>query len=163
MAAWKWILGTFVLFAGVGCRHGDAVTVREEPGARDSSPAAFYSEPEEGVRPKGGTLSARIWALIAQGQFAEAEVLIAEGTAAGLLSKPAANRMLEEIAKLTTRLGQLPARLHRVPDFPSQLKEHTLYEIEQMLASGDFKLATKAQLLMAQKLIRQQPRLMQKL
>jgi hypothetical protein len=163
MAAWKWLLGVFVLFVAVGCSHGDAVTSRGDTRWRGASPAASYAEPREGARLECGTLPARIWALIGQGQFAEAEVLIAEGAAAGLLSKPAANRMLEEISKLTTRLGQLPARLHRVPDFPSQLKEHTLYEIEQMLASGDFKLATKAQLLMAQKLIRQQPRLMQKL
>lgn len=162
MAAWKWLLGAFVLFGAVGCSHGDAVTVRGDARWRSASNVAFYDEPQEGERLECGTLPARIWALIGQGQFAEAEVLIAEGAAAGLLSKPAANRMLEEIAKLTMRLGQLPARLQRAPDFPSQLKEHTLYEIEQMLAHGDFVLATKPQLLMAQKLLRQQPRLMQK-
>jgi hypothetical protein len=70
--------------------------------------------------------------------------------------------MLEEIAKLTTRLGQLPGRLHRAPDFPSQLKDYTLYQIERMLKTSDFSLATKAQLQMAQKLIRQETRLMQK-
>jgi hypothetical protein len=100
--------------------------------------------------------------LTGQGQFAEAEALIAEGTVAGLLSKPQATRMLEEIAKLTTRLGQLPGRLHRATDFPSQLKDYTLYQIERMLKTSDFSLATKAQLQMAQKLIRQETRLMQK-
>lgn len=160
--AWKWLLSMFLLFGSVGCSHGDAVTVRGDTRWRGTSPAASHHQTQEGERFECGTLPARIWALIGQGQFAEAEMLIAEGAAAGLLSKPAANRMLEEIAKLTMRLGQLPARLQRVPDFPSQLKEHTLYEIEQMLAHGSFILATKPQLLMAQKLIRQQPRLMQK-
>lgn len=56
----------------------------------------------------------------------------------------------------------IPARLQRVRDFPSQLKDYTLQQIEQMLFSKDFSIATQEQLKMAQKLIRQQPRLMEK-
>lgn len=150
MPGWKWLLGALVLFLW-GCSHGGAAAAYESS-----------HEPEEGVRFKGSTLSARIWVLIGRGEFAEAQALIEEGTASGLLSKPAASRMLEEIGKLTTRLGDLPARLQRAPDFPSQLKDRTLYQIEQMLKAGDFSLATQAQMQMAQKLIRQTDRLMQK-
>lgn len=104
----------------------------------------------------------RIWALIAQGQFAEAQVLIAESTAAGLLSQTQATRMLERITLLGTRLGQVPATLQRVKDFPSQLREHTLFQIKQLLERKDFTLATQAQLKLAEKLIEQQERLMEK-
>jgi hypothetical protein len=152
-----------VLLTTWGCGHGDATVTREESGARQvAGEVPFNGELEEGARAECSTLSTRIWVLIGQGQFAEAEALIAEGTVAGLLSKPQATRMLEEVAKLTMRLGQLPGRLHRAPDFPSQLKDFTLYQIERMLKTNDFSLATKAQLQMAQKLIRQEARLMQK-
>ncbi len=50
----------------------------------------------------------------------------------------------------------------RAKDFPSQLREHTLHEIEQMLNRKDFSLATQAQLKMAKKLILEAPRLMEK-
>jgi hypothetical protein len=119
--------------------------------------------PDEGVRVKGSTVVTRIHALIAQGQFAEAEALIAESSAAGLLSKPQAARLLERIAQLNTKLGEIPARLQRAKDFPSQLKDHTLYQIEKMLDDGDFSLATQAQLKEAAKLIKEQTRLMDKL
>jgi 23S rRNA A2030 N6-methylase RlmJ len=62
----------------------------------------------------------------------------------------------------TVELGQIPARLQRAPDFPSQLKDYTLHQIERMLKQGDFTLATKSQLKLAQKLLRQEDRLMQK-
>ena len=66
------------------------------------------------------------------------------------------------IAQLNTKLGVIPARLQRAKDFPSQLKDYTLYQIEKMMDDGDFSLATKAQLQEAAKLIKQQPRLMGK-
>ncbi len=117
---------------------------------------------EEGVRFKGDSFSTRIWVLVGKGQFAEAEALIAEGSAAGLLSKPQAARMLSEIVKLGTRLREVPASLQRAPNFPTQLRDHTLYEIEQMLRTKDFSLATQAQLKLAKKLILEIPRLMEK-
>ena len=163
MPGWRWLFCVLVLLGIWGCSHGDGAVIREESATRQGvGYGSFDEELNQGVRVKGTTLSTRIWALIGQGHFAEAEALIAEGTVAGLLSKPQATRMLEEIAKLTTRLGQLPGRLHRAPDFPSQLKDYTLYQIERMLKTSDFSLATKAQLQMAQKLIRQETRLMQK-
>jgi hypothetical protein len=119
--------------------------------------------PDDGVRVKGSTGVTRIQALIAQGQFVEAEALIAESSAAGLLSKPHATRLLERIAQLNTKLGEIPARLQRAKDFPSQLKDYTLYQIEKMMDDGNFSLATKAQLKEAAKLIKEQTRLMGKL
>ncbi|HEX8435449.1 hypothetical protein [Archangium sp.] len=130
--------------------------------ARGDEGACGADEVDEGTRSKGGTVSARIWALIAQGQFAEAQVLIAESAAAGLLSQQQAARMLERITLLNTRLGQVPASLQRVRDFPSQLREHTLFQIKQLLEQRDFTLATQAQLKLAEKLIEQQERLMEK-
>lgn len=139
------------LAGALGCGHGEAARGEEPPGNL-----------ELGTRSKGGTVSARIWVLIAQGQFAEAQALIAESTAAGLLTQTQATRMLERITLLGTRLGQVPATLQRVKDFPSQLREHTLFQIKQLLERRDFTLATQAQLKLAEKLIEQQERLMEK-
>ncbi len=130
--------------------------------ARGDDGACGADEVDEGTRSKGGTVSARIWALIAQGQFAEAQLLIAESTAAGLLSQQQAARMVERITLLNTRLGQVPASLQRVRDFPSQLREHTLFQIKQLLEQRNYTLATQAQLKLAEKLIEQQDRLMEK-
>jgi hypothetical protein len=151
----------FVLVGTPACRHASSDT-REEPAARRAGLATYDEEPEEGVRPKGSTASTRIQALIAQGQFAEAEVLIAEASAGGLISREHAARLLNDIARLNMRLGQIPATLQRAKDFPSQLREYTLHEIEQMLNQKDFSLATQAQLKMAKKLILEAPRLMEK-
>jgi hypothetical protein len=130
--------------------------------ARGDEGACGADEVDEGTRSKGGTVSARIWALIAQGQFAEAQALIAESTAAGLVSQQQAARMLERITLLNTRLGQVPATLQRVQDFPSQLRDYTLFQIKQLLEQRNFTLATQAQLKLAEKLIEQQDRLMEK-
>ena len=162
MSDWKWFLCALALLALWGCSHGGAATVREESGSW-ASVHEMFDEPEDGVCIKGGTLPSRIWVLIGRGQFAEAEALIAEGTAAGLLSKPVATQMLDRIALLNTRLGQLPASLQRAPNFPSQLKDFTLFEIKQMLERKDFSLATKAQLDMVKKLLQDPDRLMEKM
>ncbi|HYO58224.1 hypothetical protein [Archangium sp.] len=130
--------------------------------ARGDEGACGADEAEEGTRSKGGTVSARIWALIAKGQFAEAQALIAESAAAGLIGQEQATRMMERITLLTTRLGDIAARLQRVANFPSQLKNHTLFEIKQMLERRDYSLATHAQLKMAEKLIERPERLMEK-
>ncbi|WNG51384.1 hypothetical protein F0U60_50070 [Archangium minus] len=168
MRIWKVLIGGWTLMCAVGCGHGEAVR-REEPGeglrvacARGDEGACGADESEEGTRTKGGTVSLRIWALIAQGQFAEAQLLIAESTAAGLLTQQQAARMLERITLLNTRLGQIPATLQRVQDFPSQLRDFTLFQIKQQLERRDYTLATQAQLKLAEKLIEQQDRLMEK-
>jgi hypothetical protein len=119
------------------------------------------TEPEEGVRTECGTAGARIWALIAKGQFAEAQVLIAEGTRSGLVNQELATRMLHRISQLSTKLGEIPASLQRKAGFPSQLKDYTLFEIKSMLDKKDFSLATQAELKMARKLIEQEKRLME--
>ncbi|KFA89311.1 hypothetical protein [Archangium violaceum] len=132
-------------------------------GACGHVPGVERSAPAHGVGAECNTAAARIQALIAQGRLVEAEALIAESTAAGLISRPHASQLLTRIAQLNTKLGEIPARLQRAKDFPSQLKNHTLYQIEKMMEDGDFSLATKAQLQEAAKLIKEQPRLMDKL
>ncbi|OJT21855.1 hypothetical protein BO221_24110 [Archangium sp. Cb G35] len=64
---------------------------------------------------------------------------------------------------LNTRVGQLPATLQRARDFPSQLKDYTLFEFKQMLEREDFSLATKAQLNSVVKILQNPKRLMEKL
>ncbi len=163
----KALFSVWALLCAAGCGHGE-VARREEPGtslsvacARGDEGACGAEAPEE-TRSKGGTVSARIWALIAQGQFAEAQALIAESAAAGLLSQQVATRMLERITLLNTRLGDVAARLQRVANFPSQLKDHTLFEIKQLLERRDYSLATHVQLKMAEKLIERPDHLMEK-
>lgn len=157
---WMLTVG-FMLIATGACSHASS-DVREEPVARGATYEEYVDESEEGVRVKGSTVSFRIQALMAQGRFAEAEALIAEASAGGLLSREQATRLLNDIARLNMKLGDIPATLQRVGDFPSRLREHTLYEIEQMLKAKDFSLATQAQLKMAKKLILESPRLMEK-
>jgi hypothetical protein len=166
---WKVLLGIGALLGAAGCGHSEAAR-REEPGpslglacVRGVEDACGATEYEEGTRTKGGTVSLRIWALIAQGQFAEAQALIAESTAAGLIEQQQAARMLERITLLNTRLGQIPATLQRVRDFPSQLRDFSLFQIKQLLEQRDYTLATQAQLKLAEKLIEQQDRLVEKL
>ncbi len=168
MRNWKVLLGGWALVWATGCGHGEAAR-RAEPGeglrvecARGDEGACGADETEEVTRSKGGTVSARIWALIAQGQFAEAQALIAESVAAGLVTQQQGARMLERITLLNTRLGQIPATLQRVQDFPSQLRDFSLFQIKQMLERRDFTLATQSQLKLAEKLIEQQERLMEK-
>jgi hypothetical protein len=141
----------FILLMTGACTHasGDVREQRVVPGATDG-------------RSDCNTVAARIHALVVQGNFAEAEALIAEASAGGLISQPYAARLLNDIAKLNMRLGQIPATLQRARNFPSQLREYTLYEIERMLNGKDFSIATQAQLKMAKKLILESPRLMEK-
>jgi hypothetical protein len=109
------------------------------------------------------TVSARICALIDKGQFAEANALISNAKASGLITAPAAARMLDRITLLDLKLGQIPATLQRARNFPTQLKDHTLFEIIQMLEHKDFRFASELQLKMVKKLIEQPERLMGKL
>ncbi|WP_143196073.1 hypothetical protein [Archangium sp. Cb G35] len=89
--------------------------------------------------------------LIAKGQFAEA------------ISQPQAAEKLQKIAQLSTKAGQLSASLQRAKDFPSQLKDYTLFEIKQMLQNKDFSLATEAQLKMVKKLLEDPERVLEKM
>jgi hypothetical protein len=158
------ILLAGLLLITAGCSHGSS-EVQQQP-VRVVEPGrtyAYEAQEDEGVRTKGDSVSTRILVLINNGQFAEAEALIAEAKASGLLTAPTAARLLDRISVLNMRLGQTPATLQRAPDFPSQLKDYTLFEIKQMLQQNDFSLATKAQLQMVKKLIEQPDRLMGKL
>ncbi|WNG58306.1 hypothetical protein F0U59_28865 [Archangium gephyra] len=151
------------ILLGLGCGHERSATIREpSASAKQERHGPDTEFEDEGVRAKGSTVSSRVSVLIANGQFAEAEALIAEGVASGLLSQPHATRLLERIAQLNMKLGEISARLQRAPDFPSQLKDYTLFQIKRMLDRGDFSLATEAQLRMAKKLLENPDRLMDK-
>lgn len=145
------LLGAILLASG--CIHENSA-VRQEPDTHLATDTADES---------CNTVPARIWALINNGQFAEAQALIAEAKASGLIAAPMAARMLDRISLLNTRVGQLPATLQRARDFPSQLKDYTLYEVKQMLEREDFSLATKAQLNSVVKILQNPKRLMEKL
>lgn len=116
---------------------------------------------EDEPRVKGSSVHARILALIARGEFTQAQALIAEATASGLISREVATRLTERISALNTRLGDIPASLTRVHNFPTQLKDHTLFEIRRMLQTKDFSVATQSQLNLAKKLIQEQKRLLE--
>ena len=152
MRRWQALLCSGLLLWLVGCGHANA-SRREESGWEDAD--------SDGVRVKGSSAQVRILALIGRGQFAEAQALITEAGAAGLITREQVTRLTERIALLNTRLGDLPARIQRVHDFPSRLKDSTLFEIQQMLSRKDFSLATQSQLRMAAKLIKEESRFME--
>lgn len=160
-------LGCLLLLFAQACGHDRPATstVSAPPPPIERVPARApltEAAAEEGVRTKGSSVHARIVALIAKGEFAEAQVLISESVKAGAISQQLATRLMDKIALLNTRLGEVPATLQRAPNFPSQLRDYTLFQIESMLARDDFSLATQAQLKLAVKLIEQQARLMAK-
>ena len=77
------------ILPGMGCGHDRSVTPWQSSApARQERNGPELEAEDEGARVKGSTVSSRISALIANGQFAEAEALIAEGVASGLLSNP---------------------------------------------------------------------------
>lgn len=161
------MLVRFIHLAGIvlligGCGYGSSY-VREESDAAWVACPPFTHEPDEGVRIEcGNSVAARIWALINQGKFAEAEALIIEARAAGLVTAPMAAQMRDRVAMLSTKVEQLHATLQRAPDFPTQLRGYTLFDIIQMLNRKDFSLATQSQLKMVKKLLEQPDRLMGK-
>ncbi len=151
MAARALVIGVLVLGAGLGgCAGGSGLSRRE--------PALAMEEGGGG----GDSISPRIVALIARGQFTEAQILIQESVKSGLLPQATATALLARIQLLNTRLGEIPARLQRVANFPAVLKDRTLHQIINMLEQKDYSVATQAQLMTAKKLIEQSPRLMEK-
>lgn len=153
------LLSGLVLLVG-GCGHTSSNPRVQPSWARPQAPDPGL---DEGVRLKGdNSVNAHIRALIVRGEFTQAEAYIAEAEAASLLSRSQAAQWLEKIAKLNTRLGEIPASVQRAKDFPSQLKEYTLHQIEQMLKNDDFSIATAAQLRQAAKLIKEHPRILPK-
>lgn len=159
-AVQRMILASLLLLLSGACHHFRSPSL-EESVSRQIRYDSSGLEPDRGVC-MGGTATARIHVLMAQGKFADAEALIARTMASGLLSKPHATQLLDKISTLNTKLGELPARLQRAPNFPSQLKDHTLFQIRRMLDSKDFSLATEAQLKLATKLLKETPRVMEK-
>lgn len=162
----EWVLLSVVLFVQA-CRHGTSTVAAEtsrRPAVECTSErhGCFDEADSDGVRIKGNSVNARITALIAKGEFAEARMLIAESLKIGTISQQAATRLLHKIDLMNTKLGDLPARLQRAPDFPSQLRDYTLFQIKSMLSMKDYSIAAEHQLRLAAKLIEQEPRLMAK-
>lgn len=110
---------------------------------------------------------ARITHLISEGQFAEAEALIAESASSGLVEQSVAASLRRQIADLSMRLGDIPARLQRVSDFPAKLKNFTRFQLQKMYDKNDFSLASKKEFQTALKLLKDaakdNSRLLQKL
>ncbi|WP_257457662.1 hypothetical protein [Archangium lipolyticum] len=100
------------------------------------------------------TTEARITHLISEGQFAEAEALISESASARLIEQSTAVALRRQIADLSMKLGEIPARLQRVPSFPAKLKDFTRFQIQKMYDSGDFSIASKKELQTALKLLK---------
>lgn len=111
----------------------------------------------------GDSVSPRVLLLIKNGQFAEAQLLIQELVKGGLMAPATATTLLARIQLLNTKLGELPARLQRGANFPAVLKDYTLHAIRTVLERRDYSVATVAQLRTAQKLIEDNPRLMEKI
>jgi hypothetical protein len=59
-----------------------------------------------------------------------------------------------QIANLSMKLGEIPARLQRVSNFPTKLKDFTRFEIQKMYDGQDFSLASKKELQTALKLLK---------
>ena len=97
---------------------------------------------------------ARIIYLLSEGEFSEAEALIEESVSSGLLEAPVAADLRRQIAELSLKLGEIPARLQRVANFPAKLKEYSRLEIQKMYDANDFSLASKKELQTALKLLK---------
>ncbi len=97
---------------------------------------------------------ARITHLISEGRFAEAEALVSESAASGLIESSAATAFRRHIADLSMKLGEIPARLQRVPNFPARLKDFTRHDLQKMYDAENFTLATKKELQTALKLLK---------
>jgi hypothetical protein len=79
--AW-WVRG-LLLLAVAGCSHGSSTGHEKSPGT--------WATGDSGIRTKGGdSATAHIHALIAQGQFHQAEAYLVEAVAAGLVAREAA-------------------------------------------------------------------------
>jgi hypothetical protein len=113
------------------------------------------------------TSEARITHLISEGQFVEAEALISESASSSLIEQSTAAALRKQIADLSMKLGEIPARLQRVSDFPGKLKDFTRFQIQKMYDGNDFSVASKKELQLALKLLKDvakdNSRLLQKL
>ncbi|HEX8824462.1 MAG TPA: hypothetical protein VF794_31360, partial [Archangium sp.] len=60
----------------------------------------------------------------------------------------------KQIADLSMKLGEIPARLQRVSSFPAKLKDFTRFQIQKMYDGNDFSVASKKELQTALKLLK---------
>jgi hypothetical protein len=81
-----------LLLAVAGCSHGSSAEHERFPGT--------WAAEAPGIRTKGGdSATAHIHALMAQGQFQQAEAYLVQAVAAGLVAREAATRLQEKIAE----------------------------------------------------------------
>jgi hypothetical protein len=113
------------------------------------------------------TAEARITHLITEGQFVEAEALISESASSSLIEQSTGAALRKQIADLSMKLGEIPARLQRVSGFPAKLKDYTRFHIQKMYDNKDFSIASKKEFQTALKLLKdaanENSRLLQKL
>jgi hypothetical protein len=100
------------------------------------------------------TAEARINHLLSEGQFVEAEALLTESVSSGLVEQSTAVTLRREIAELSMKLGEIPARLQRIPNFPAKLKEFTRFQIQKMYDGNDCSLVSKKEIQTALKLLK---------
>lgn len=129
---------------------------------RQSSRSAMDTDDGGGGGFGSNSVEARITHLIAEGQFKEAEALLADASSSGLVDQSTATALRKAIADQSMKLGEIPASLQRVSSFPARLRDFTRFELQKMLDEENFAIATKKELQTALKLIKEYKRLMQK-
>lgn len=96
----RWLCRGVLLLVAAGCSHASRAT-RDE----------LERWEETGVRTKGGdSATFRIQVLIAQGQFQQAEAMLVQTLAAGLLTRASAERLRERLSEQKERQGSDPKR-----------------------------------------------------
>lgn len=87
-----WRARGLLLLAAAGCSHGSSAGHGESPASCDTE--------KPGIRTQcGDSATLHIQALIAQGQFQQAEAYLVQAVAAGLMSHEAATRLQEKISE----------------------------------------------------------------
>ncbi len=121
----RWLGRGVLLLALAGCSHGST-------GRVDSSEP--WSTADTGIRTKGGdSATFHIQALIAKGQLHEAETLLVQAIAAGLVAREAATRLQEKIAE--RKQPQHPEPVRRVP--PNNLEDLEIEELQRRTCSAE--------------------------
>lgn len=99
-----WLCGGLLLLVSTGCSHSSRASADEEPGSWEDT----------GLRTKGGdSATLRIQVLITQGQYEQAEAMLVQALAAGLVTQTAAERLRERLAEQKER--QDPGSRRPVP------------------------------------------------
>jgi hypothetical protein len=118
-----WLGRGLLLLAVAGCSHSSSVESQRSPES--------WAVEDWGTRTKGvDSATLRIQTLIAQGELHEAEALLAQAIAAGLIARKAATQLQEKIAE---RKQQSPDPDRRVP--PSNLEDLEIEDTQHSCAT----------------------------